>query len=145
MCASVLPYSRVGDSPIVGAGAYADSSAGGAAATGDGDLMMRFLPRYLTHRPLAQKLCSIKCPSCVVTLCHCVFDRGKLQSQIHQIGYLQREGQRSVGLNIKVLLASEKKDLIRHVNDVTGFFQRVQRIVKNINQILHQISSRTRE
>lgn len=36
---------RVGDSPIIGAGAYADSSAGGAAATGDGDVMMRFLPR----------------------------------------------------------------------------------------------------
>uniref|UniRef100_A0A3B4T7F9 N(4)-(Beta-N-acetylglucosaminyl)-L-asparaginase n=1 Tax=Seriola dumerili TaxID=41447 RepID=A0A3B4T7F9_SERDU len=40
-------YNRVGDSPIVGAGAYADSSAGGAAATGDGDVMMRFLPSYL--------------------------------------------------------------------------------------------------
>ncbi|XP_068451718.1 N(4)-(beta-N-acetylglucosaminyl)-L-asparaginase [Clinocottus analis] len=38
---------RVGDSPIVGSGAYADSSAGAAAATGDGDLMMRFLPSYL--------------------------------------------------------------------------------------------------
>lgn len=38
---------RVGDSPIVGAGAYADSSVGGAAATGDGDVMMRFLPSYL--------------------------------------------------------------------------------------------------
>ncbi|XP_018534914.1 N(4)-(beta-N-acetylglucosaminyl)-L-asparaginase isoform X2 [Lates calcarifer] len=38
---------RVGDSPIVGAGAYADSSAGGASATGDGDVMMRFLPSYL--------------------------------------------------------------------------------------------------
>ncbi|KAI9521461.1 hypothetical protein NQZ68_007777 [Dissostichus eleginoides] len=38
---------RVGDSPIVGAGAYADSSAGAASATGDGDLMMRFLPSYL--------------------------------------------------------------------------------------------------
>ncbi|XP_068182211.1 N(4)-(beta-N-acetylglucosaminyl)-L-asparaginase isoform X2 [Antennarius striatus] len=36
---------RVGDSPIIGAGAYADSSAGAAAATGDGDVMMRFLPR----------------------------------------------------------------------------------------------------
>lgn len=41
--------SRVGDSPIVGAGAYADGTAGGAAATGDGDVMMRFLPRYATH------------------------------------------------------------------------------------------------
>ncbi|XP_041846597.1 N(4)-(beta-N-acetylglucosaminyl)-L-asparaginase [Melanotaenia boesemani] len=38
---------RVGDSPIVGSGAYADSSAGAAAATGDGDIMMRFLPSYL--------------------------------------------------------------------------------------------------
>ncbi|KAM7000507.1 N(4)-(beta-N-acetylglucosaminyl)-L-asparaginase [Tautogolabrus adspersus] len=38
---------RVGDSPIVGAGGYADSSAGGAAATGDGDVMMRFLPSFL--------------------------------------------------------------------------------------------------
>ncbi|XP_058506453.1 N(4)-(beta-N-acetylglucosaminyl)-L-asparaginase [Solea solea] len=38
---------RVGDSPIAGAGAYADSSVGGAAATGDGDIMMRFLPSYL--------------------------------------------------------------------------------------------------
>ncbi|CAI5784059.1 (4)-(beta-N-acetylglucosaminyl)-L-asparaginase [Podarcis lilfordi] len=37
---------RVGDSPIAGAGAYADSTAGAAAATGDGDLMMRFLPSY---------------------------------------------------------------------------------------------------
>ncbi|XP_037636798.1 N(4)-(beta-N-acetylglucosaminyl)-L-asparaginase isoform X2 [Sebastes umbrosus] len=41
---------RVGDSPIVGAGAYVDSSAGGAAATGDGDLMMRFLPRFVCIR-----------------------------------------------------------------------------------------------
>jgi isoaspartyl peptidase/L-asparaginase-like protein (Ntn-hydrolase superfamily) len=38
--------SRVGDSPIAGAGAYVDNDVGGAAATGDGDIMMRFLPRY---------------------------------------------------------------------------------------------------
>ncbi|XP_032916223.1 N(4)-(beta-N-acetylglucosaminyl)-L-asparaginase [Catharus ustulatus] len=37
---------RVGDSPIAGAGSYADNTAGGAAATGDGDIMMRFLPSY---------------------------------------------------------------------------------------------------
>ncbi|XP_014800970.1 PREDICTED: N(4)-(beta-N-acetylglucosaminyl)-L-asparaginase [Calidris pugnax] len=37
---------RVGDSPLAGAGSYADSTAGGAAATGDGDIMMRFLPSY---------------------------------------------------------------------------------------------------
>lgn len=35
---------RVGDSPIMGAGAYCDNDVGGAAATGDGDVMMRFLP-----------------------------------------------------------------------------------------------------
>lgn len=32
---------------ITGAGAYADSAVGGAAATGDGDVMMRFLPSFL--------------------------------------------------------------------------------------------------
>ncbi|KAL6061194.1 hypothetical protein STEG23_011270 [Scotinomys teguina] len=37
---------RVGDSPIPGAGAYADDTAGAAAATGDGDILLRFLPSY---------------------------------------------------------------------------------------------------
>lgn len=41
-----LCFRRVGDSPIPGSGAYADSLVGGAAATGDGDVMMRFLPRF---------------------------------------------------------------------------------------------------
>ncbi|XP_077000658.1 N(4)-(beta-N-acetylglucosaminyl)-L-asparaginase isoform X2 [Tamandua tetradactyla] len=35
-----------GDSPIPGAGAYADDTVGAAAATGDGDILMRFLPSY---------------------------------------------------------------------------------------------------
>ena len=35
---------RIGDSPIAGAGAYADQKVGAAAGTGDGDIMMRFLP-----------------------------------------------------------------------------------------------------
>lgn len=38
---------RVGDSPIPGAGAYANAF-GGAASTGDGDVMMRFLPSFYT-------------------------------------------------------------------------------------------------
>uniref|UniRef100_A0A7E4WB92 N(4)-(beta-N-acetylglucosaminyl)-L-asparaginase n=1 Tax=Panagrellus redivivus TaxID=6233 RepID=A0A7E4WB92_PANRE len=38
---------RIGDSPIPGAGAYCDNAIGGAAATGDGDIMMRFLPSFL--------------------------------------------------------------------------------------------------
>jgi N4-(beta-N-acetylglucosaminyl)-L-asparaginase len=33
---------RVGDVPIPGAGAYVDNNVGGVAATGDGDVMMRF-------------------------------------------------------------------------------------------------------
>lgn len=36
---------RIGDSPIAGAGAYADQRVGAAAGTGEGDIMMRFLPR----------------------------------------------------------------------------------------------------
>ena len=39
---------RVGDSPIPGSGAYVDNEFGAAAATGDGDVMMRFLPSYQT-------------------------------------------------------------------------------------------------
>jgi len=39
---------RVGDSPLVGSGAYADNSAGAAAATGNGDIMLRFLPSFMT-------------------------------------------------------------------------------------------------
>ncbi|OAD58854.1 N(4)-(Beta-N-acetylglucosaminyl)-L-asparaginase, partial [Eufriesea mexicana] len=38
---------RIGDSPITGAGAYADQNVGAAAATGEGDIMMRFLPSFL--------------------------------------------------------------------------------------------------
>lgn len=38
---------RVGDSPIPGAGAYADNNVGAASATGDGDIMMRFLPSLM--------------------------------------------------------------------------------------------------
>ncbi|XP_050443621.1 N(4)-(Beta-N-acetylglucosaminyl)-L-asparaginase-like [Adelges cooleyi] len=38
---------RVGDSPIPGSGAYAMNTIGAAAATGDGDILMRFLPSFL--------------------------------------------------------------------------------------------------
>ena len=41
--------SRVGDSPIPGAGAYVDKDVGGAAGTGNGDIMLRFLPRYALY------------------------------------------------------------------------------------------------
>ncbi|GIY84509.1 n(4)-(Beta-N-acetylglucosaminyl)-L-asparaginase, partial [Caerostris extrusa] len=39
---------RVGDSPIPGSGVYVDQDVGGAAATGDGDVMLRFVPSYNT-------------------------------------------------------------------------------------------------
>ncbi|MBA0593167.1 hypothetical protein Gorai_010124, partial [Gossypium raimondii] len=35
---------RVGDGPIAGSAAYADDGVGACGATGDGDIMMRFLP-----------------------------------------------------------------------------------------------------
>lgn len=38
---------RIGDSPIPGSGAYADQEVGAAAGTGDGDIMMRFVPSFL--------------------------------------------------------------------------------------------------
>ncbi|KAL4710307.1 hypothetical protein ACJJTC_011123 [Scirpophaga incertulas] len=38
---------RIGDSPIPGSGAYADNTVGGASATGDGDVMLRFLPSFM--------------------------------------------------------------------------------------------------
>lgn len=37
---------RLGDSPIAGSGSYVDQDVGAAAATGDGDILMRFLPSY---------------------------------------------------------------------------------------------------
>ncbi|KAF4122052.1 N4-(beta-N-acetylglucosaminyl)-L-asparaginase [Geosmithia morbida] len=37
---------RVGDGPIPGSGSYVDGEVGGCGATGDGDVMMRFLPCY---------------------------------------------------------------------------------------------------
>ncbi|KAF5021717.1 hypothetical protein F66182_6244 [Fusarium sp. NRRL 66182] len=37
---------RVGDGPIVGSGSYVDADIGGCGATGDGDVMLRFLPCY---------------------------------------------------------------------------------------------------
>ena len=46
-CRPILPCRRVGDSPIAGAGCYVEKGVGGAAATGDGDVMMRFLPSYV--------------------------------------------------------------------------------------------------
>jgi len=39
---------RVGDTPIPGAGAYVDNEIGAAAGTGDGDILVRFLPSFQT-------------------------------------------------------------------------------------------------
>ena len=37
-------FRRVGDTAIVGAGGYVDNDVGAAVATGDGDVLVRFLP-----------------------------------------------------------------------------------------------------
>ncbi|RWS03561.1 putative N(4)-(beta-N-acetylglucosaminyl)-L-asparaginase-like protein, partial [Dinothrombium tinctorium] len=51
---------RVGDSPIPGAGAYVDQNVGGAAATGDGDIILRFLPTYQAVESLRHGLSPMK-------------------------------------------------------------------------------------
>lgn len=40
---------RVGDGPIPGSSSYADDEVGACGATGDGDIMMRFLPWYISN------------------------------------------------------------------------------------------------
>eukprot|EP00850_Spirogloea_muscicola_P002621 SM000010S04259 [mRNA] locus=s10:658240:659671:+ [translate_table: standard] len=45
---------RVGDTPIPGAGVYVDSDVGGCGATGDGDIMMRFLACYQVVESMRQ-------------------------------------------------------------------------------------------
>ncbi|CAN8264766.1 unnamed protein product [Cochlearia groenlandica] len=45
---------RVGDGPIVGSSAYADDEVGGCGATGDGDIMMCFLPCYQVVESMRQ-------------------------------------------------------------------------------------------
>lgn len=56
---SGLPFKepgRVGDSPLVGAGAYCDDRAGGAAATGDGDAMLRFCLSFAAVESMSEGL-----------------------------------------------------------------------------------------
>ncbi|VDN26836.1 unnamed protein product [Gongylonema pulchrum] len=45
---------RMGDSAVPGGGAYVDNEIGGAASTGDGDIMMRFLSSFQTVRNMAE-------------------------------------------------------------------------------------------
>jgi len=45
---------RVGDAAVPGAGAFVDASIGGAAATGDGDVMMRFLPSFFAVQEMGK-------------------------------------------------------------------------------------------
>ncbi|XP_021752789.1 probable isoaspartyl peptidase/L-asparaginase 3 isoform X1 [Chenopodium quinoa] len=45
---------RVGDGPIPGSSAYADDEVGACGATGDGDIMMRFLPCYQVIESMRQ-------------------------------------------------------------------------------------------
>lgn len=47
-------HGRVGDSPIVGSGSYAAKDVGAAAATGDGDIIMRHLVSYQAVENLRQ-------------------------------------------------------------------------------------------
>jgi isoaspartyl peptidase/L-asparaginase-like protein (Ntn-hydrolase superfamily) len=53
---------RVGDSPLVGCGVYADDNVGAASATGDGDLMTNYctslsIVHYMAHGASPQDAC----------------------------------------------------------------------------------------
>lgn len=50
------PLGRVGDSPIVGSGLYADSAVGGAVATGDGEEIMRVCLSFLVVEKMREGL-----------------------------------------------------------------------------------------
>ena len=54
ICKHISITSRVGDSPIPGSGSYVDGEVGGAAATGDGDVMLRFSPSLTTVELMRQ-------------------------------------------------------------------------------------------
>ncbi|CAG0883837.1 unnamed protein product [Darwinula stevensoni] len=47
---------RVGDTAIPGAGAYVDKNVGAAVGTGDGDIMMRFLPSLIAVEKMREGL-----------------------------------------------------------------------------------------
>ncbi|XP_068244312.1 N(4)-(Beta-N-acetylglucosaminyl)-L-asparaginase-like [Palaemon carinicauda] len=51
---------RVGDSPVPGSGSYVDRHIGGAAATGDGDVMMRFMPALIAVEGMRNGLSPMK-------------------------------------------------------------------------------------
>lgn len=63
ICSICFLACRVGDGPIAGSSAYADTEVGACGASGDGDIMMRFLPWYgiLSYlylpSPLGDRLC----------------------------------------------------------------------------------------
>ena len=50
----------MGDSPIPGSGAYVDGDVGGAAATGDGDVMLRLLPSFVAVSTISSLAKNIK-------------------------------------------------------------------------------------
>lgn len=76
---------RVGDVSIPGAGAYVDNDVGGAAATGNGDVMMRFAPALMAVEYMrqgaapaaacAKSLARIEAKGYRVTACLVALDR----------------------------------------------------------------------
>lgn len=57
-------------SPIVGAGSYADSEVGACGATGDGDIMMRFLPSFAAVQLMRYTLHTYHLPHAICCILH---------------------------------------------------------------------------
>ncbi|XP_032223164.1 uncharacterized protein LOC5521891 isoform X2 [Nematostella vectensis] len=67
---------RVGDSPIAGAGAYADNDVGAAAATGNGDIMAKYLPTYQTVEFMRQGFSPEKAAEMALMRIHKIYKDG---------------------------------------------------------------------
>jgi isoaspartyl peptidase/L-asparaginase-like protein (Ntn-hydrolase superfamily) len=86
---------RVGDSPLIGAGAYCDDEVGAAAATGDGDVMMRFALSYAVVERMRGGL--EPRAACEAALCR-MLDRGVLaEAALIALDPLGRFGAAAIG------------------------------------------------
>jgi len=77
-------HGRVGDSPIIGAGMYADNEVGGAAATGMGELVLKTLGSFLIVELMRQGMTPQQaCEEAIGRIVHKQKDYKKIAGRIH--------------------------------------------------------------
>jgi len=86
-------HGRVGDSPIIGAGLYADNEVGGATATGTGELVMRTVGSFLVVELMRNGYSPQKaCEEAVNRIIN-----SKINTDHHQVGYIAINKQGETG------------------------------------------------